>query len=238
VTEVPDIPTGTQSHSLAPVLRGEGRREGRPFVAANDFLRKIAAALHDDSGAAAISFIFCLPIFLTIVGIIVQLALMVNAKIVVTQAADAAARAAMTSLPDEHPENIQQAAWMTLVPICPKSQSSGGGGAEASDAYQALQRLGVDVPDSFPDRYGYAMQAAKVSWSPDDVDFAHSAGQEVQVKVTYRFLLTVPGAMRMLATDKESVAGVEGRFWDVTGTSKVQTSHGRKTHAGEDGWPQ
>ena len=101
------------------------------------FIPRIAfMAIHDDSGAAAVSFILAFPIFLTIVGIVVQTALMVNAKMMVTQAADAAARAAVASLPDEHPENIVKAAYMSLAPLSPPAASTS---SDASAVYDALK---------------------------------------------------------------------------------------------------
>jgi Flp pilus assembly protein TadG len=182
-----------------------------------------------------VSFVLAFPIFLTIVAIIVQMALMVNAKVVVTHAADSAARAAATSLPDGKPENVERAAWMALAPLSPQAQSPVA--AEAAADYDALRRMGVDVPESFPARYTYATEATAVSWSPD-VDFSRSEGQEVEVTVTYRFQLTVPGAMKMAAADDDTVAGVKGRFWEVTARSRVQTAHGRKARAYDDGWPR
>ena len=98
---------------------------------------------------------------------------MVNAKVVVSHAADVAARAAVTSLPDGHPENITKAALMALTPLSPKADSPTSDG---QDVYSALQGLGTSVADSFPARYAFAQDATKVTWSPSDADFAHSAG--------------------------------------------------------------
>jgi len=52
--------------------------------------------------------------------IFVQFALILNAKIMVTNAAAAAARSAMTSLPEESPENVKRAACFMLVPVSPR----------------------------------------------------------------------------------------------------------------------
>src|SRR5215212_9878765 len=106
------------------MMNAEKGRRCRP----SSILHSSFIILHSDTGSAAVSFILAFPIFLTIVGIVVQMALMVNAKIMVTHAADAAARAAATSLPDGHPENVQKAAWQALAPISPKST-----GAAASE---------------------------------------------------------------------------------------------------------
>lgn len=187
-----------------------------------------------DAGAAAVSFILAFPIFLTIVGIVVQIALMVNARIMVQHAADSAARAAATSLPDGQPENIDRAAWISLAPLSPQAADAN---SQATEDYEALKNLGVNVADSFPKRYAYAMEATSVTYAPH-ADFAASAGQPVMVTVRYKFQLTVPGIMRLASADDGTLAGVKGRFWEVTATSQVETAHGRKTAADADGWPQ
>lgn len=200
--------------------------------------RAIASLHRDDGAAAAVSFVIAFPIFLTIVGVLVQISLMVNAKIMVTAAADAAARAAVTSLPDEKPENIGRAAWIALAPLSPEAASTTA--SEASADYDALKTAGVDVPETFPARYTYAKEAAAVSWSPEApaADFVHEVGREVEVTVTYKFLLTVPGAKTFASATDGTVAGVEGRFWEVTGKAKAMTSHGRKVRSLGNGWPE
>ena len=51
--------------------------------------------------------------------------------------------------------------------------------------------------------------------------------------------LTVPVAARMVSGLTNTVAGIKGRFWEVSGKSRVLTAHGRKTRANsDDGWPQ
>jgi Flp pilus assembly protein TadG len=191
--------------------------------------------LHDDRGAATTSFILAFPIFLTIVGIIVQMALMVNAKIIVNHAADAAARAAVTSLPDGHPENITTAALIALAPLSPKADTNS---SDAQGVYDALQNIGANVADSFPARYSYAEQATQVSWTPDSQDLSQSVAQPVEVTVTYRFQLTVPGIMKMAQATEDTVAGVHGWFWTVTAKCQVETSQGRKVPVSDDGSPQ
>ena len=190
---------------------------------------------HSRRGSAAVSFILAFPIFLTIVGVVVQMALMVNAKIMVTHAADAAARAAATSLPDGHPENIQRAAWTALAPVSPKSPNAAA--SEATDTADALKRVGANPSVTFAARYAYAMGATDVTWTPQK-DFAGTPGEVVEVTVTYKFMLTVPGAMRMVPdADPTTVAGVKGRFWSVTAKGRAVTAHGRKAPANGDGWP-
>jgi Flp pilus assembly protein TadG len=193
--------------------------------------------LLNDRGSAAVPFILVLPIFLLIIAILVQYALLVNAKLVLTHTAQLAARAAVTALPEDQPQNVAAAAYMALAPLSP--QAGIGVRPEASDVYQAMQNAGIAVAGTYPARYTYAMEATTVSWTPGlpAVDFATSHGQPVDVTVSYRFQLTVPGAMRLIGFD-DTVAGVQGRFVNIGATCRAQTSHSRKTSAGGGGWPQ
>lgn len=196
--------------------------------------RRALRALHDDGGAASISFIIALPIFLTIVAILVQLGLMVNAKVVVAHAADTAARSAVTCLPEDRPEAVQQAAWLALASVSPISTA--GTAVEADDMAEALGNAGVDVPSSLAGRISYAREATSVTWTPQR-DFRRSAGGPIDVTVTYRFRLTVPVAMRIVPAMQETIAGVTGRFWEVSSTTRVEVSHGREARSDNTGWP-
>jgi Flp pilus assembly protein TadG len=193
-------------------------------------LRRFQALLHNDEGGAAVSFILALPIFLWIIAIFVQFALMMNAKISIDNAAAVAARAAVTSLPEGKPENVTTAACMALAPLSP--QATGQSASDAQALFDALQATGVPIPETFPARYTYAMEATKVSWDPD-IDFTTSRGRELNVSLVYRFKLTVPGA-NMLIGSSDTIGGVQGRYLDIASAScRVQTSHSRKT--GSDG---
>ncbi len=183
----------------------------------------VLANLHNDRGGVAVSFILAFPIFLVIVAVLVQFALIANAKVAIDHAAQMAARAAVTSLPDDHPENVTAAACMALAPLSPVAPSPI---AQATTLQQALIGMGVDTPDTFAGRYTYALDATNVSWSPD-IDFLRSRSQEIEVKVVYRFRLTVPAAMKFVGADG-TVAGVQGRFLDIVSTCRAQTSHGRQ----------
>ena len=193
--------------------------------------------LHCDRGSAAVPFILSLPIFLLILAILVQYALIVNAKIMIDHSAQSAARAAVTSLPENQSDNIKSAACLTLTPLSPVALS--GVEDQATSIYNALLTSGVPVADTFPARYTYAMDATTVDYtSPDDpVDYVHARGHQVDVSVTYRFRLTVPAAMRLIGKS-DTVAGVEGRFLDIISTSRVETSHSRQAASGDSGWPQ
>jgi Flp pilus assembly protein TadG len=204
-------------------------------------LARVIAALHDDRGGAAISFIASFPIFLIIVAVIVQYALIVNAKITIDHATRAAARAAMTCLPDERPERIQTAACMALVPISPIAKTSVS--SEADAVFQAMKdvvRKTNDkkerVPDSFPGRYTYAQQATTITYPQEN--YLRSAGQEIELRLVYRFYLTVPAAKSFISSGDQTVAGVNGRFLDIVSTCKVQVAHGREAMTNNLGWPE
>ncbi len=181
-----------------------------------------------------------LPIFLSIVGIFVQYSLLINAKVMVQHAADVAARSAATSLPDEHPENILKTARIALANLSPQSTQTD---AEASAVYEALLRNGIDVPSTFAQRYTYAMDATTIKPPHLLTDsYVDRKGKQIDVTVEYKFCLTVPGAMNFLRGPltpafNGTVGGVNGRFYTITATSRVQTSHGRKAWTENSGWP-
>jgi len=195
--------------------------------------RLLWRALADDRGAVAVSFILTFPIFLLIAAIIVQYALLLNARLVVEHAAQTAARAAATALPDERPELVLRAARTALAPLSPRAGVAPE--AEALRTAEALADCGVNVAESFADRYTYAMAATRAAWSGGG--WPNRAGREVEVTVRYRFLLTVPGASRLISAGRTSVAGVEGRFTTLVATARAQASHGRKAAADSSGWP-
>ncbi len=196
-------------------------------------LRRILITIHDTRGGATISFAVAFPIFLFIVGVLVQYALIVNAKLVIDNAAQQAARAAVTSLPEGKPDNVRAAAFMALAPICPSAKDSVT--ADAIALAQSLRTLGVSVPDSFSARYTYASEAARVTWDPN-IDYTRSPSRELTMKVIYRFYLTVPGAARVVGT-ASNVGGVSGMFIDLLSTCQVQTSHSRAAFTDGSGWP-
>ena len=94
------------------------------------------------------------------------------------------------------------------------------------------------MAETFPARYSYAQEATQVTWTPNSQDLSQSVGEPLEVTVTYRFQLTVPGIMKMAQASEDTVAGVHGWFWSVSGKCQVQTSHGRKVNASDNGWPQ
>jgi|GEM_PF-5373294 len=191
--------------------------------------------LRGEHGGAAVPFILALPIFLTILAVIIQFALLVNAKITLNQAAQATARAAMTSLPDELPTNVQRAARMSLAPVSPAAKT--GLSNEAVEITSSLATLGINPGNTYGARYTYAEAVTNASY-PNQVgsNFAYNEGQLVEVHVDYLVYLPVPIAQRFIG-QRRTIAGIEGWFLQMRGTARVMTSHGRKTSAHSDGWP-
>ena len=192
-----------------------------------------------DRGTVAVTFLLSLPIFLTIMMIVVQYALMINGKLSVDRATAVAARTAMTALPNDPvvdeidgPSLVDQSAYMALAPLSPKSVDAPS--AEASAALQALTDAGLTVTDSYASRYTYAQQATTITWP--DQDYSRMHGAEIELKIQYRFYLTVPFA-NFLIGQRDTVAGVSGHFTTITSTVKVQISHGRQASANGSGWP-
>lgn len=192
-----------------------------------------------DRGTIALSFAMALPIWVLIMAIFVQYALMVNAKLSIERAAAVAARTAMTALPTDPVVDemdgaslVNQSAWMALVPLSPMSKDAPS--TEASAALQALQAAGVTVKSNYANRYTYAQTATTVSW-PDQT-YAKMRGGEMELTIQYRFFLSVPFA-NILIGKADTIAGVTGRFTTISSTVKVQLSHGRQASAGGSGWP-
>jgi len=197
-------------------------------------IRNWGDEFHSDCGGAAVAFIIAFPIFLWIIAVLVQFALIANAKVMIDFAAQSAARAAVTSLPEGNPDNVNAAACMALTPLSP--QASQAAASQADSAYQALLALGVKADATFPARYTYAMAATTTSWNPQ-MDFTIHTGQPVDVTVTYRFKLTVPGAWGLVGTS-DTVAGLDGHYLDIVSTRHVFTSHGRAANSDGSGFPQ
>jgi Flp pilus assembly protein TadG len=200
--------------------------------------RKLSGAtwrIAGNRGSAAIPFLIALPIFLMIVGILVQYALIVNAKSMLDEATILAARSAATCLPDQESDRIAKAARMALVTISPQAKVAED--PEGSQIAGALGQMGATISDTYASRYTYAKEATTVTWNPSGVDFLKSPGQEVEVTVKYRYFLTVPGAMRFVSDSTDPVAGVPGRFVTLISRCKVQTAHGRQTMVNTSGWP-
>ena len=190
-------------------------------------------------GSVALSFAMTLPIYIYIMTIFVQYALMVNAKLMIARAAEVAARSAMTCLPTDKVVDevdgqamVRSAGYMALVPISPKSKDTPS--PESTDFVQALRDAGLTINDNYANRYTYAQQAATID-IPNG-DYAHRKSDVVEITIHYRFFLSIPFA-NLFIGQKDTVAGVTGRFTTITASSKVQLSHGRQAVANGNGWP-
>ena len=71
---------------------------------------------------------------------------------------------------------------------------------------------------------------------PPPAALCRSAGQSMQLTVSYQFYLNAPGA-KLFIGDSGSVGGVNGRFITLTSTYKFQISHGREAATTGNGAP-
>ena len=211
-------------------------------------IRNFLIRLHRDTrGTVAVTFLLALPIFLWIICIMTQYALMVNARMGVNRAVMAAGRSAVTSFPTD-PEvdyvegvaNVHKAACMALEPLSPKSPDISD---DAQNIVTAMENLGITVPASFAARYSYAQGATSIEWirvdandipipDPDTwqpIDFAQNVGQRIRLTVHYKFHINVPVLRNLpgFGTD-ETVAGITGKFFTMSSSYIVQLTHGRE----------
>jgi Flp pilus assembly protein TadG len=187
-------------------------------------------------GTVSVTFILTLPIFLCIIAILVQYALMLNARIMVQYAAETAARSAVTAVPDQHEEAIARAARTSLVTLSPQATTAVD--PEATAMADAMRGAGIDIADSFAPRYTYAKEATQVSWVTfDEGPLPWDAAEEVTVTVRYRFQLTVPFAARIISGKTDTVAGVTGRFFQYEVKVTTESAHGRMAGTDAYGWP-
>ena len=188
-----------------------------------------------DRGSVAIQFILTLPILLTILGVLVQYALLVNAKLTMERALASAARSAMTALPTNQmlgeaggPDAVRRAALMVLESLSPKAESEVS--TEAQTVANALASVGLPPPDgTYAARYTYAQAATEVSISGGN--YATSPGERITLTISYDFRLTVPGVNALIGRS-DTVAGIEGRFRRFTSSVEVQLSPGREAGTG------
>jgi len=215
-----------------------------------------------DRGTVAVTFLISLPILLFVIAVIVQYAMIVNARLVLNRAAAGAARSAMTALStDPRIETmgdgvgapaldgvafVKMAACERLESISPVA--SIGAGIDNTDT-QTIERYGFKINQSYGQRYDYADQATTIHWQvvddagnpigdpdPPPSFLCRCSSQHVQLTVSYQFYLNVPGA-KLFIGDVGSVAGVNGRFITLSTTYDLQLSHGRETATYGDGSP-
>jgi len=202
--------------------------------------------LRHNRGTVAVTFLLALPIFLWIICIMTQYALMVNARMGVNRAVMAAGRSAVTSLPTDPDvdyvdgiRNVNRAAWMALEPLSPKATDIA---MDAQAVVAAMENLGVNVPSSYAARYSYAQAATTVEWARVDdndvpiseptwepLDFAEHVGQRIRLTVRYKFYINVPGIRSLPGFGQnDTVAGITGKFFTMSASYIVQLTHGRE----------
>ena len=73
----------------------------------------------EDSGTGMLDFVLTLPIFMLLVLLIVQMVLIINARIMVSYAAYTAARSAAVTVPEGLSDKVRRAAVTSCMPIAP-----------------------------------------------------------------------------------------------------------------------
>jgi len=187
-----------------------------------------------DKGTVAITFLLSLPILLTVIGVLVQYALLANAQLTLNHAVQSAARSAMTALPTDPnlgerggPTLVERSALMTLESLSPAAADVSNEGVAVAGA---LAQAGVNPPASYAARYNYAQQATRMDISPlggTNTDYPRMAAPRVRITVWYDFHLTVP-LLKDVVGRTDTVAGVSGRFLRLTSFLDVQLSPGRQ----------
>jgi Flp pilus assembly protein TadG len=196
-----------------------------------------------DKGTVAVTFLLSLPILLTVIGVLVQYALLANAQLTLNRAVQAAARSAMTALPTDPglgerggPDFVRRSALMTLESLSPAAADVSNEGLAVADA---LEQVGENPPASYAARYNFAQQATQMDIAPlggSGTDYPRMAAPRVRLTVQYDFLLTVP-VLRDVVGRTDTVAGITGRFMRLTSSLDVQLSHGRQAPTNGAGVP-
>ena len=175
-----------------------------------------------DSGTAAVEFALLFPVALMIVLIMIQSALVLSANLVVHHAGYAAARAAITWVPEklsyDEPRNvvaapgqseklhrIRAAAVYKLLPIsASRGGSSGGDSALIQDGLTRFYTLyGAEVPgwigNMLPGKYEYAWEHTEVALHPPANGQIYGDNEELRVWLRHTVYLSVPYASRVFA---------------------------------------
>ncbi|MCX5866454.1 MAG: pilus assembly protein [Proteobacteria bacterium] len=178
----------------------------------------------DQAGQAMVEFAIAFPVLLLLVLAIIQLALLFNAKQVVTYAAFTAARSAAV-YPNKRFKAVY-AARLACVPISASTGqmikslinpgSSGNTGAEAkgfeaSQVFQGLPGAG-GMALQIADKYAYSYLFTKVRFLDDqgeemELERQLKVGEQFTVEVTHWYTLIIPLVNRILATQEIEVPG-------------------------------
>ncbi len=193
-----------------------------------------------DKGTVAVTFMLVLPFLMGLVGMLVQYALLLNARLTVDRAAQAAARSAMTSLPTDilindkgGPGYPNRSALMILESLSPASRN--GTSSEAIAVMDALASLGANPPSSYAARYTYAQEGTQITIEPIDAGgtvitaftYAQAPAPRARITVAYNYQLTVP-LIKDIIGHSETIGGINGRFITITSIMDVQLSPGRE----------
>lgn len=176
----------------------------------------------DQAGQAMTEFIIAFPVLLLFILAIIQLALLYNAKQVVTYAAFMAARSTAV-YPNQRQQAIN-AAFLACVPISAstgqlikslfQSDSSGGSDTRGIETYRIFQNLpgAGGMALQIGDKYAYSCLFTKVRFLDDrgeeiKVDRQLKVGEEFTVEVTHWYNLIIPLINRIIATREIEVPG-------------------------------
>jgi Flp pilus assembly protein TadG len=222
------------------------------------FRRRRGEALPDaQAGVSALEFTLLLPVLLSLLLMILQVALIVQAKFVVNYAAFCAVRAAIVTIPASarsarsgrvEPHNyvalndlaspkqrrIQQAAALALTSISPAWSANLARDTGTGPDATALARLGEaaavitalgggqDIAPQLLARasYAYDRQNTKVEIIAQGAQRGGHFREhdEITVRVTFRYFLTVPFASRVFGKPYwgSRFAGSPGRYLEIT----------------------
>ena len=201
-----------------------------PAVQARSSRRTLRSLPGDDRGAATVSFILTLPVFWFIIVLLVQFVLIANAKIAVRHATYVAARSAVTSLPENRPQDVRTAAAIALSSISPAGFSTD---LRAYDVQRAFYQMGVG-PSELAGRFGFASRATTVTWNGSDNRSTEPAAP-LTVQLDYRFSLSVPIAQKIIGSFG-IISGVPGYYTDIHDSCTLTCSPGRSFGNGMYGW--
>ncbi len=218
-------------------------------------LRSLRTLSRAEAGTVMVEFALVFPIIYLVMAMIIQLALLANGSLVVRYAAFAAARAAIVrtsafpvpleKLPSDQEPAIKKAAHLVLAAISPKKQQQTSTDNGVSTLFTLLkQQKGKWGDKNIKKRMTYASKATQVKietkmspvtqWVPF-VGALESpvpnpvAPREVQITVTYPFLLTIPGVGVIPGVSKPAPLGVFGRVFNIKQVVKLHGTGPRES---------
>ncbi len=175
--------------------------------------RKLLA--EEDGGAYTISYVLTFPIYFLLVCTVIESSLVLLTKMGTMYAAYCSARSAVVWLnaqPDLANDQIRSAAVNAMAPFASGSQQhakwlgADSGSTNGARWYYGYYRYckGPAPADYMLTKYGCALAATDVTWDPAEP----SVNEPINVTLTYRMPLHIPGAARVL--------GAPGGFYPIT----------------------